>query len=92
MNKSVTQAFALAILVALAQVAAGQSAAGSGGAKRYELVPAPLRASTAVAAPRHVGLRPGQSWRDRIGGLLQRSRTQGMPIWVRIGPCGQGDQ
>jgi enterochelin esterase-like enzyme len=49
MNRSVTRAFALAILVALAQAAAGQSTA----AKRREFVPAPLRSATAPAVPAH---------------------------------------
>ena len=58
MNKSVTRALALAILVACAQVAAGQSAAkqpagAAAAAKRYELVPAPLRAPNAPAVPAH---------------------------------------
>ena len=57
MNKSVTRALALAILVACAQVAAGQSAAkppaAAAAAKRYELVPAPLRAANAPAVPAH---------------------------------------
>ena len=53
MNRCVTQALALAILLASAEIVAGQSAAASATAKRYELVPAPVRSATAPAVPAH---------------------------------------
>ena len=53
MNRCVTRALALAILLASAQIAAGQSAGASATAKRYEMVPAPLRSASAPAVPAH---------------------------------------
>jgi S-formylglutathione hydrolase FrmB len=53
MRKPITQALALAMLVACAQGAAAQSAAGAGAARRYEMAPAPLRSAGAPAVPAH---------------------------------------